>query len=50
MAGYLPGFRCTQFVPAATCRAIGLIAALVTRETWGRRERAAVDKVIAAGK
>ncbi|SDL15496.1 Sugar phosphate permease [Arthrobacter sp. ov407] len=32
------------------CGAIGLIAALVTRETWGKRERAAVDQLIAAGK
>ena len=32
------------------CGAIGLIAALVTRETWGRRERTAVDQLIAAGK
>ncbi|MFE4228082.1 MFS transporter [Arthrobacter sp. NPDC056886] len=32
------------------CGAIGLIAALVTRETWGKRERASVDELIAAGK
>ena len=32
------------------CGAIGLIAALVTRETWGKRERTAVDQLIAAGK
>jgi MFS family permease len=32
------------------CGAIGLIAALLTRETWGKRERAAVDEIIAAGK
>ena len=32
------------------CGAIGLIAALVTRETWGQGERAAVDQLIASGK
>jgi hypothetical protein len=32
------------------CGAIGLIAALLTRETWGNRERAAVDQLIAASK
>ena len=32
------------------CGAIGLIAALVTRETWGKRERAAVDELITEGK
>jgi MFS family permease len=32
------------------CGAIGLIAALVTRETWGKRERASVDQLIAGGK
>ncbi|MFF2246378.1 hypothetical protein ACFVTM_19645 [Arthrobacter sp. NPDC058130] len=32
------------------CGAIGLIAALVMRETWGRRDRAAVDQLIASGK
>jgi MFS family permease len=32
------------------CGAVGLIAALVTRETWGKRERASVDQLISAGK
>jgi len=31
------------------CGAIGLIAALLTRETWGRKQRAEVDAIIAAG-
>ncbi|MCI9871198.1 hypothetical protein [Arthrobacter humicola] len=32
------------------CGAIGLIPALLTRETWGNSERAAVDQLIAASK
>jgi MFS family permease len=32
------------------CGAIGLIAALATRETWGRRERGGVDQLIASSK
>ncbi|BCW68392.1 hypothetical protein NicSoilB4_31550 [Arthrobacter sp. NicSoilB4] len=32
------------------CGAIGLIAALATRETWGPRQRQEVDQLVAAGK
>ena len=32
------------------CGAIGLLAALLTRESWGKRERADVDQLIAASK
>ena len=32
------------------CAAIGLIAALATRETWGTRQRQEVDQLVASGK
>lgn len=56
ISGFIPMIATAVSIPLgwggvawvyAACGALGLLGTILTRETWGRRERAAVDAVIA---
>jgi MFS family permease len=59
ISGFIPMIATAVAIPLgwtgvalvyAACGALGLIAALLTRETWGKEQRAEVDAIIAGGR